>query len=332
MALVVISGYPASGKSTRAEQMKTDYERRIRENDGVVDGIREVVIINDIDYDGRKPYDNSLTEKPARAHVFTQVTRMLSPSRLVILDGLNYIKGFRYQLWCAAREARVRQATCYVAAPEEVCRRFEATKNEEDRYKPETLDNLFMRFEEPSSMVRWDSPLFSLAWDDDVLNESTSGEVQGESVAEVRRNTTLDDIWAAVTTGAKKGPTAAVAQATKPPPDALQVLTKTTSSLLTALQTHLAMNPSPSPAFPLLTTSSTSKPKSKSSGEKFLIHLPPRAVSPSELQRLKRQFEGIQKRALVSGGTGAREGTWTEEAIAERFARYLMECWGSSIH
>jgi protein KTI12 len=63
---------------------------------------------------------------------------MLSPSRLVILDGLNYIKGFRYQLWCAAREARVRQATCYVAAPEEVCRRFEATKNEKDRYKPET--------------------------------------------------------------------------------------------------------------------------------------------------------------------------------------------------
>jgi hypothetical protein len=57
MALVVISGYPASGKSTRAEQMKTDYERRIRENDGVVDGIREVVI-NDIDYDGRKPYDS----------------------------------------------------------------------------------------------------------------------------------------------------------------------------------------------------------------------------------------------------------------------------------
>jgi hypothetical protein len=69
-----------------------------------------------------------------------------------------------------------------------------------------------MRFEEPSSMVRWDSPLFSIAWDDDMMNESTSGEVQGESLAEVRRNTTLDDIWAAVTTGAKKGPTAAVAQ------------------------------------------------------------------------------------------------------------------------
>lgn len=118
-------------------------------------------------------------------------------------------------------------------------------------------------------------------------------------------------------------------QATKPPPDALQVLTKTTSTVLSALQTHLGLNPSPSPAFPLTTSRTT--PSSKTSSPRLLIHFPPRAVSPSELQRLKRQFEGIQKRALVSGGTGAREGTWTEEAISERFARYLMECWGSGV-
>lgn len=26
-----------------------------------------------------------------------------------------------------------------------------------------------MRYEEPSSMVRWDSPLFTLPWDEDIL-------------------------------------------------------------------------------------------------------------------------------------------------------------------
>ena len=62
MALIVISGYPSSGKSTRSEQIKTDFERRIRENNGVVDGIREVVIVNDIDYDGRRPYDSESTD------------------------------------------------------------------------------------------------------------------------------------------------------------------------------------------------------------------------------------------------------------------------------
>jgi tRNA uridine 5-carbamoylmethylation protein Kti12 len=58
MALVVISGYPSSGKTTRSEQIQADFERRIAESDGSVNGIKEVVIVNDIDYDGRKPYDS----------------------------------------------------------------------------------------------------------------------------------------------------------------------------------------------------------------------------------------------------------------------------------
>ena len=195
------------------------------------------------------------------------------------------------------------------------------------------LDNLFMRFEEPSSMVRWDSPLFSIAWDDDLLNNNPKTSDNPDEPAR-SRNTTLDDLWIAVTTGSKKGPTAAVVSAAKPPPDALQVLAKTISAVVTSLQTHIALNPSPSPPFPLVPSGSSREKKpttSSSSTERFIIHLPPRSISPSELQRLKRQFEGIQKRALISGGTGAREGNWTEEVVGERFGRYLMECWGSSV-
>lgn len=58
-----------------------------------------------------------------------------------------------------------------------------------------SFDNLIMRFEEPSSMARWDSPLFAISWDDDLEGVS---------------HTTLDDLWLAVTQGVKKGPTAAV--------------------------------------------------------------------------------------------------------------------------
>lgn len=61
--------------------------------------------------------------------------------------------------------------------------------------RPFRFDNLIMRFEEPSSMARWDSPLFAISWDDDL--EGTNKSI-------------LDDLWVAVTQGAKKGPTAAV--------------------------------------------------------------------------------------------------------------------------
>lgn len=43
------------------------------------------------------------------------------------------------------------------------------------------LENLILRYEEPSSMVRWDSPLFTVAWNDEKIPE--------------------DAIWRAITQG-----------------------------------------------------------------------------------------------------------------------------------
>jgi len=46
MALVTISGYPCSGKTTRALQLKEDFERRIK--DEAYDGnVTKVVLISD---------------------------------------------------------------------------------------------------------------------------------------------------------------------------------------------------------------------------------------------------------------------------------------------
>lgn len=54
-----------------------------------------------------------------------------------------------------------------------------------------SFDNLIMRYEEPSSMVRWDSPLFTIPWDEDPP---------------------FEDIWNAIIKGDKKPPTSAVLQ------------------------------------------------------------------------------------------------------------------------
>lgn len=51
------------------------------------------------------------------------------------------------------------------------------------------FENMIMRYEEPSSMVRWDSPLFTLPWDEDAP---------------------LEDVWVAVTKGYIKPANSAV--------------------------------------------------------------------------------------------------------------------------
>ena len=48
--------------------------------------------------------------------------RALSKEAIVIADGLNYIKGYRYQLWCEAKAAGTRCCVVHVAASEDECR------------------------------------------------------------------------------------------------------------------------------------------------------------------------------------------------------------------
>jgi hypothetical protein len=53
----------------------------------------------------------SRLEKPVRASFLTTLNRKLAKRSVVIADGLNYIKGYRYQMNCAAKEAGVRYCT-----------------------------------------------------------------------------------------------------------------------------------------------------------------------------------------------------------------------------
>jgi protein KTI12 len=54
---------------------------------------------------------DSRSEKLARAALFTAVQRQMGRDTILIVDALNYIKGFRYQLYCAAREFKLRVCT-----------------------------------------------------------------------------------------------------------------------------------------------------------------------------------------------------------------------------
>lgn len=91
------------------------------------------------------------SEKDARAAVYAAAKRVLSDRDVVILDGPNYIKGWRYQLYCEARTARtpsvVVQVGCAVerarAVNEERLRRRDAAARGEkngDAAEPPVTD------------------------------------------------------------------------------------------------------------------------------------------------------------------------------------------------
>lgn len=103
---------------------------------------------------------------------------MLSNKDVVILDGANYIKGWRYQLYCEAKAVRTPHCVMHIGTPIEQARKIneerlaqydQATPEEESRrpYEKECWENLVYRYEEPNAFARWDSPLFTVLWDDE---------------------------------------------------------------------------------------------------------------------------------------------------------------------
>ncbi|KAG8214859.1 chromatin associated protein KTI12 [Butyriboletus roseoflavus] len=299
MALITISGYPCAGKSHRATQIKDHLEQRLADPFYTGPSLTVTVLS-----DGHAQHPTlsvrRSSEKPARGTLFTAFQRHLDSDRIVIVDSLNYIKGFRYQMYCAAREAKVRVCTVYVIAPPEQCREWNKLREDGQLYAPGTLDNLIQRYEEPSSMVRWDSPLFTVPW--------TDPDVPG------------DDIWRAVTQGLVKPPNTGTQAVAKAPTDALHTLESTTTALVAAIVA--AQSASSSAGGTILLDIPTSAPSTPLTPR---ITLPPRYLTFSELQRLKRQFVTIHRRAITLGTTEKGKVDWSEESVARKFVVYLEE-------
>ncbi|KIM54771.1 hypothetical protein SCLCIDRAFT_341917 [Scleroderma citrinum Foug A] len=295
MALITISGYPCSGKSQRATQIKQHLESRLADPSYKGPTLSVVVLSDDNLNIDRSAYNDSRSEKPARGTLFTAIQRSLGRNNIVIVDSLNYIKGFRYQMYCAAREMKVRACTVYVIAPPDLCKQWNSERPDDRVYAPETLDNLLQRYEEPSSMVRWDSPLFTVSWTD--------------------TDVPADDIWKAISEGIVKPPNTGTQAVAKAPTDALRTLEHITASIVTALVTEQTNSASFGGTISI-SISPALKPR---------ITLPPRNVTLSELQRLKRQFVMLHKKAITLGTTERGVVDWSEESVADKFVVYLEE-------
>ncbi|KAI9742246.1 MAG: hypothetical protein M1818_004146 [Claussenomyces sp. TS43310] len=230
MPLILITGYPSSGKTYRARQVLDYFDTRISQestsSSSTARRLRTHLITDETLDISRSVYDlssrtqhersNNASEKDARAAIYGAVKRVLSDGDVVILDaaGGNYIKGWRYQLYCEAKAVRTASCVVHVGTPverarmvnEERLRRREERSAEpkdgdvsgknmaeqtgprtEEAYERETWENLVFRYEEPNGMTRWDSPLFTVPWDDAkppcvAIWEAVVGSADGEKV------------------------------------------------------------------------------------------------------------------------------------------------------
>lgn len=103
MPLIVIVGCPASGKSTRSAELKDYFETQ---KEKTVHIISENDIVKSSGMPKNDVYESSPKEKIIRADLKSNSLRKLNRNDLVVIDGGNYIKGYRYEIFCATKASR----------------------------------------------------------------------------------------------------------------------------------------------------------------------------------------------------------------------------------
>ncbi|KAF7075816.1 hypothetical protein CFC21_080559 [Triticum aestivum] len=142
MALVVMCGQPCSGKSEAAACLAAALRS------SVPDVTVRVIDESSLHLGRDESYKDMVVEKNLRGVLRSEVDRSVSRDGIIIVDSLNNIKGYRYELWCLARASGIRY-----------CVRQEKG---EPSYDSNIFEDLARRFERPDSRSRWDSPLFEL--------------------------------------------------------------------------------------------------------------------------------------------------------------------------
>lgn len=217
----------------------------------------------------RDVYAAAKPEKDARATFSSAVKRFLSRDVIVVADGMNYIKGFRYQLYCEAKAVQTPNCVVHVGTPADKCREFNSRALESGAggYASEIFDNLVFRYEEPNGMSRWDAPLFTVPFDDDAPP--------------------CDAIWEAMvgSDGRAKVVRPNAATVLKPATEQnyLYELDKTTSDVVALITSWQKDHPGEGGA-------QITVPESE-----LEIELPTTAPTLPQLQRLRRQFTGLNR-------------------------------------
>lgn len=140
MPLIVLSGFPCCGKTTFANRLR---ERLLNEDTTVLSSelIDKRLLIDDdillINEESERisksqGYASSLQEKSTRGILRSAVTQKLSKDKIIIADSLNYIKGFRYELYCSSRSFRTPHCVVWVDCDEQLSNSWNSSR--EDSY------------------------------------------------------------------------------------------------------------------------------------------------------------------------------------------------------
>ena len=112
MPLIIITGKPCTGKTTFARALVEYLKSR---------NLAQVELVNEesLNITKKEGYKNSFAEKNTRGAIKGATDHKLNAGCYLVVDSLNYIKGYRYELYCTARTFRTPHCVIWVGCKDE---------------------------------------------------------------------------------------------------------------------------------------------------------------------------------------------------------------------
>ncbi|GIY46044.1 protein KTI12 homolog [Caerostris extrusa] len=110
------------------------------------------------------------------SHNWSSFTENLSDNNTtVILNAANYIKGYRYELYCLNKSCKTTHCVIHCDLLPADCWIYNENRNSPEKYSEEIFKAVIQRYETPDSRNRWDSPLFIVHKDEELPLEDIEG-------------------------------------------------------------------------------------------------------------------------------------------------------------
>lgn len=158
MPFIIIVGQPSTGKTTTCNKIRDYFVNQSKK----VEIVSEFEVLQQKQLTRNTAYADSKIEKEIRGVLKTEILRKLHPDTVLILDGLNYIKGFRYELYCGSKESKTTSCTVHCDKSSETAWQLNQNRPIEEQYTKKIFDELVLRYEVPDSRNRWDSPMVTI--------------------------------------------------------------------------------------------------------------------------------------------------------------------------
>ena len=202
MPLILLTGLPNSGKTKTCEAlMKKLNEFFDDSNNNSPLSFKPNIIYHSDETLSIPPssYSDPKLEKFNRGKIQSIMRRDVNLKNIVIVNSLNYIKGFRYQLFIDCKNFN--EGYCLVYTIKHVEDELERAKvgnllelsaagqlntendhiikeeGKENKWDKNLINELAMRFEEPNERNRWDSPCFKFLQNQDEVTDEIVVEI-----------------------------------------------------------------------------------------------------------------------------------------------------------